>query len=73
VHVSGLGIHGGDDAVFGDPAGDAPPPVGAVRALGGLDVLPSDQRQQREGTLGRFVQLRVTQRLDDPVGVVDQR
>ena len=33
---------------MGDPAGDAPPPVGAVGALGRFDVLPGHQRQQRQ-------------------------
>ena len=42
-----LRVHCGDHAVFGDLAGDPPPPVRAVAAFGGLHVLPGDQRQQR--------------------------
>jgi hypothetical protein len=46
-----LWVHGGDDAVPGDLPGDPPPPVGPVRSLSGLDILPGDQRQQRRGLL----------------------
>ncbi len=52
MHVPGLRVDGGDHPVRGDPAGDAPPPVGAVGALGRLDVLPGDQRQQRHRLRG---------------------
>ena len=39
--------------VFGDLAGDPPPPIGPVTAPGGLHILPGDQRQQphRRGSL----------------------
>jgi hypothetical protein len=36
-----------DHPVRGDFVGDAPSPVGPVRAFGGFDVLAGDQRQQR--------------------------
>ena len=52
VRVSRLGVDGGDHPVRGHPPGDAPSPVGAIRALGGLDILAGDQRQQRH-RLGR--------------------
>lgn len=47
VRVPGVGVHGGDHPVFGDPAGDAPAPVGAVAVFGRLHVLAGHQRQQR--------------------------
>ena len=39
--VPGLGIHGGDHPVFGDLAGDPPPPVPAVGALAGSTSCPA--------------------------------
>ena len=55
--VPGVGVHGGDHPVWGDPAGGPPPAVGAVRAVGGFDVLSGDQGQQRHRVRGRRVQL----------------
>jgi hypothetical protein len=40
-----LGIDGGDHPIFGNFPGDAPPPVGAIGSVRGLDVLPGGQRQ----------------------------
>ena len=71
--VPGLGVHGRDHPVLGDLAGDPPPPVGPVGALGGLDVLPGDQRQQRQRGRGRLVQVRVRERGHQRVRVVHQR
>ena len=57
VGVPGVGVHGGDHPVWGDPAGGPPPAVGAVRAVGGFDVRSGDQGQQRHRVRGRRVQL----------------
>ncbi len=46
--MPGVWVQSGDHAVFGDLAGDPPPPIPAIRPFGGLDVLPGDQRQQRQ-------------------------
>ena len=46
--MPGLRVHRGDHPVRGDLAGDPPPPVGPVGALGGFHVLPGHQRQQRQ-------------------------
>ena len=70
--VPGIGVDSRDHPVFGDLAGDLPPPVGPVTALGGLHVLPGHQRQQRQRRGGRLVQLRVRERTDQRVRVVDQ-
>jgi hypothetical protein len=43
-----LRVHNADDPVRGDALGDAPSPVGAVRAVDRLDVLPGHQRKQRD-------------------------
>jgi hypothetical protein len=72
VHMSRLGIHRGDDPVLGDPAGDAPPPVGAVRAFRRFHVLPGDQRQQGHRSGGRLVQLGIGEHGDDRAGVLHQ-
>ena len=72
--VPGLGVHGGDHPVFGDLAGDPPPPVGPVGALGGLDVLPGDQGQQRHRRRGRARPASAScQRRHQRVRVVHQR
>jgi hypothetical protein len=55
--VPGITLGGGDHPVFGDLAGDPPPPVGAVTALGRLDVLPGDQGQQRQRGSGPLIQV----------------
>jgi hypothetical protein len=70
--VPGLGVDGGDHPVFGDLAGDPPSPIGPVAALGGLDVLPGDQRQQRHRRGGRLGQFRVPDRGHQRVRVVHQ-
>jgi hypothetical protein len=44
-------VHSRHDPVGGDLTGDPPPPIGAIRALRGLDILPSDQRQQHQRPL----------------------
>ena len=72
VRVPGLGVDGGDHPVRGDLAGDPPPAVGAVGALGGFDVLPGDQRQQRHRLGGRGPRSCVGQVRQQPVGVADQ-
>ena len=59
-----------DHPVFGYLAGDPPPPIGPVTALGGLDVLPGDQGQQRHDSGSLLVQLSLCQRRDQPVRVV---
>ena len=41
-----LQIDGADHAIRGDLAGNPPPPVGPVAALGGFHVPPGHQRQQ---------------------------
>jgi hypothetical protein len=46
--MPGVGIHGGDHPVRRYLPGDLPPPVGAIRALDRLDVLPGHQRKQRD-------------------------
>jgi len=46
MRVTCFGIHGRDDPVRGDPAGDLPPPVRAIRSLGRFHVLPGDQSEQ---------------------------
>jgi hypothetical protein len=73
--VAGVRVDGGDDPVGGDLAGDPSAPVGAVGALGGFHVLPSDQGQQRQRRLGPLVQRRVggLDRGNQRDGVVDQR
>jgi hypothetical protein len=70
--VPGIGVHRGDHPVVGDLAGDPPPPVGAVAALGRLDILPGDQRQQRQRGSRLLVHRFVFQRIDERVRVVDQ-
>jgi hypothetical protein len=62
-----------DDPIFGDPAGDAPPPVGAVGALDRFDVLTSHQRQQRHRLGGLRVEFGFGQVPEQPVGIADQR
>ena len=47
VGVAGIRVHGGDHPLRCGPLRGAPPPIGAIGALGGLDVLAGDQRQQR--------------------------
>ena len=56
--MPGLGVHRADHPVRGDLPGDPPPPVGPVRVLGGLHVLPGDQRQQPQRVRRRLVPLR---------------
>ena len=70
--MPGIRVDGADHAILGDLAGDPPPPVGAVGALGGLDILPGDQGQQRQRGGGGLIQLRVPERRYQGVGVVDQ-
>ena len=57
VRMPGVGIHGGDHPVRRYLPGDLPPPVGAIRALDRLDVLPGHQRQQRHRVRATRVQL----------------
>ena len=70
--VPGLGVHRGDHPVFGHLAGNPPPPVPAVRALGGLDVLPGDQGQQRQRRGGRLIYLHAAEGGHQRVRVVHQ-
>ena len=70
--MPGTGVDSRDHPVFGDLAGDLPPPVGPVIALGGLHVLPGHQRQQRQRRGGLLVQLRVLEHIHQRVRVVDQ-
>jgi hypothetical protein len=60
--VPGVGVVHRDHPVFGDLAGDPPPPVPAVGALSGLHVLPGDQRQKRHRGGGRLLRVRVPDR-----------
>jgi hypothetical protein len=60
--LQGVGVVHRDHPVFGDLAGDPPPPVPAVGALSGLHVLPGDQRQQRHRGGGRLLRVRVPDR-----------
>nr|AHE14803.1 hypothetical protein asmbl_3 [uncultured bacterium] len=69
VHVSGLGVHCRDHPVAGHLARDAPPPVGAIGSFGGLDVLPGDQRQQRQRLPSPVVERRLAQRVHDHGGI----
>jgi hypothetical protein len=67
-----LGL-GPDHPVRGDPTGDPPPPVGAIRVLGRFDVLAGHQRQQRHRLSrlpGEFLLEELPQQ---PVGVAEQR
>jgi hypothetical protein len=69
-------VHSGHDPVGGDLAGDAPPPVAAIRPFGGFDVLTGDQCQQRQHRPRPLVQpvaLVTGERLEQRVRVVDQR
>jgi hypothetical protein len=50
-----------DHPVFGDLAGDPPPPVGPVAPLSRLDVQPGDQGQQRHRGRRWLFQFRVLQ------------
>ena len=62
-----------DHPVRGDPLGDPPPPVGAVRSVDRFDVLAGDQRQQRH-RLGRLrAEFLLGQVPEQPVRVADQR
>jgi len=61
-----------DDAVFGDLAGDSPPPLGSVTAPGGLDVLPGNQRQQTHCRGSVLIQLPAFQRLNQRIGITHQ-
>jgi hypothetical protein len=72
VDVAGLGIDGGDDAIRCGAAGDPPPSVGAIRAVGGLSVLAGDQGQQPDRLLGRLVQMPATQLIEQSERVGDQ-
>ena len=68
-------VHRGYHPVGGDLAGDAPPAIGAVGSLGGFDVLPGDQRQQRQRRGHRLLGLVLIdpgERLQQRVRVVDQ-
>jgi hypothetical protein len=66
--VARLRVDGGDDPVFGDPAGD-PPRAGP---LARLDVLACHQRQQRDRLGLLVVQPQVGDRLQHGQRVVDQ-
>ena len=52
VGVAGVGIDGRDHPIRCDVLRDAPPSVGAVRALDRFDVLAGDQRQQGQRVSG---------------------
>ena len=56
--VPGRGIDGGDHPIRRHPPRDAPPPVGAIGALGGLHVLAGHQRQQPQRVRRRPLPMR---------------
>ena len=56
--MPGLRIDGADHAIRGDLAGNPPPPVGAVAALGRFHVLPGHQRQQPQRACCCLIPLR---------------
>jgi hypothetical protein len=70
--VPRLGVADRDHPVFGHLAGDPSPPIGAIRPVSGLHVLPGDQRQQphRRGSL--LAQLPVLQGSHQRVRVIYQ-
>ena len=69
-------VHRGHNPAGGHLAGDAPPPIGAVRSLRRFYILPGDQRQQRQRPLRHLVPLVLIdlgERREQRVRVVDQR
>ena len=58
-----------DHPVSGHVAGDAPAPVGAIRALDGFHVLAGDQGQQRHRFSGPRTQFLLREVSEQPMGV----
>ena len=72
MHVAGIGVHGRDHPIAGHLSGDAPAPVGAIRALDRFHVLAGDQGQQRHRLGGAGTQILLGQVAQQPVCVGDQ-
>ena len=72
MRVAGVGINRRDHPIRGDLLRDLPVPVGAIRALEGLDILAGDQRQQRHRLSRPRRKLVIGQMPEQPVGVADQ-
>lgn len=51
VSVAGVPINSGNDPVHRDPTRNFPPPIRPIRPVRRLDILPGDQREQRDRLL----------------------